>query len=156
MCLRANSPQYRAISLGKVLGILYLLCSGKIVKIPGFLVKSYIKYAGKWDFNLVSTTIDWNGRGRTETPSPTLTISGNTHFTSAHLLCELEVFYLFLCVCNLCFTCRYSTGYLQDWFLYKCLNVCLFAQLSLFPLRCILRLRSGYGWSLSDCCCSMR
>ena len=68
----------------------------------------------------------------------------------------LYYYYLFCRVYNPCFTCQYSTGYLQDLFLYKCLYVCLFAQLSLFPLRCILRLRSGYGWSLKDCCSSMR
>ena len=64
-------------------------------------------------------------------------------------------YYLFRRVYNPCFTGWYSTGYLQDLFLYKCLYVCLFVQLSLFPLRCILRLSSGYGWSLSDCCRSM-
>jgi hypothetical protein len=68
----------------------------------------------------------------------------------------LFVFYLLHSVYNSCFTCRYSTGYLQDLYLYKCLYVYLFAQLTLFLLRCILGLRGGYGWSLSDCCCSMR
>jgi hypothetical protein len=65
-------------------------------------------------------------------------------------------FYMFRSVYNPCFTCRYSTACLQDLSLYKCLYVYLFAQLSLFPVRCILRLRSGYGWSVNDCSCSIR
>ena len=95
---------------------------------------------------------------------PLLLLSSNktsAYLNSAYVVgpTELETcnfYYLFHSAYNPRFTCRYSTGYLQDLFLYKCFYVCLFAQFPLFLLRCILGLRSGYGWSLSDCCCSTR
>ena len=77
---------------------------------------------------------------------PLLLLSSNktsAYLNSAYVVgpTELETcnfYYLFHSAYNPRFTCRYSTGYLQDLFLYKCFYVCLFAQLSLFLLRCIL------------------
>jgi hypothetical protein len=59
-------------------------------------------------------------------------------------------------------TCASPVGIPRDIYrIYLYINVCLYIYLhnsffSPLPVSCILRLRSGYGWSLIDCSCSMR
>jgi hypothetical protein len=51
-----------------------------------------------------------------------------TNILVQHLSKSTFFCFLFHSVYNPCFTCRYSTGYLQDLFQYQCFYVCLFVN----------------------------